>query len=1147
MQGAVRLALYASARLRYRTATRCYRIALGGGAWAPPGSRIRPGRPLREGMANRVGQIDLCEQVGRGSTGTVWRGVHAPSGASVAVKVLHGEGVQVRDEHDLFRAEARAVASLSHPSIAGVYDFGMVEWEGEDRPYLVMEYVPGGSLSGRSGSLKWPTIRSVLLHLLDACSHAHARGVVHLDLKPGNVLVSPDFDTVKLTDFGIAMVLDRSSKEARERFQGTPLYMAPEQVERAWRDYGPWTDLYALGCLAWSLACGIPPFGRVRGVRKLLRAQRNDPLPKFLPVVSVPPEYETWARRLLSKAPRDRFQCAADAAHALLELDFDAQTEDASGESTLVFGGDAGPDLRAVTAPIPPRWVRPESGHVAPLAGLGLGLHGLRHIPMVGRADERDLLWRSLRSVSERGGPELVVLSGPSGVGKSRLARWLCERAHELGAARWMVARHEPSSGPDAALRDMVERFTGTEGLTRLEVMDRLHHRFPELHADCVETTAELVRPSFNSGLRMASTADRHAAVLRLLAHVTEEGAAVVWLDDVQWSSDTLAFAQHVLEDASVPLLMVATVRSDLLDARRAAARRVTDLVAREKTREIEIAPLSSADTLDFVERLLGLAPDLARSVAVRAEGNPLFAIHLLDDWIARDALCSGPEGLVLRDPGATRLPDAMNDVWRASIERVVASDPEPLGHALRVAACLGREVGADELGAALQDAALAARLADAMLDQGLAHARGPGRWAFAHDLLRDAIIARSNLDGDADALHRACAVGLAWLDDPPGGRIGLHLVAGGVTAAAVDALAEGAARHAAASRGQAAERLVALVTGLLAMDDPRRARAALLACRVARERVDLDALVRWSSAAVESASASKDSGLRAEAACEAALLARFRGDLSGMEIELATARGHLEGAPPELAARVELATGCLHADAGRSESAVRHLSAAWRLLEHSGDGRRRGEVRLQLGIIHGRALRSPAARALLGQALADFTDAGDPSGVGRTLQALGDLAQLDGRVADAGRCYEKAGTIFDRCGATARAVAAGLNLGLVELALGRHADAEPRLASAARHFENSDIPRWAIFPHTALLTAHAGLGDWGAWEARFRRVQRLLRDEQVADPDVARALERSADLASSADEPHRAARARALAAEQWRRLSPSQPSSAAG
>ena len=1102
-------------------------------------------------MATRIGQIDLCEQVGRGSTGTVWRGVHAQSGSEVAVKVLHGAGVEVRDHNDLFRAEARAVAALSHPSIAGVYDYGTVQIDGEGLPYLVMEYVQGGSLAGRSGTLAWPSVRSVLLRLLDACAHAHARGVVHLDLKPGNVLVSEDLDVVKLSDFGIAMVLEKSSPEARERFQGTPLYMAPEQVERSWRDYGPWTDLYALGCLAWSLACGSPPFGGRRGVRALLRAQCSEPLPAFEPVVEVPPTYEGWVRRLLEKAPRDRYQCAADAAVSLLELEIDEVGEvDDEAPSTLSYAADGGSALAGMLAghllapagaraTIPPRWQREEAEHGAPLAGLGLGLHGLRHIPMVGRGDERDALWAALRRAGDVERPQLVVLAGPSGVGKSRLARWLCERAHELGAASWSVARHQPSSGPDAGLREMVERIATTEGLTRRGVYDRLSRRFPGLDEEVLEATAELARPGFNSGVGSRSQ-DRHDAVLGLLAHRTRGRAAVVWLDDVQWSLDAVAFARHVLESGRrMPLLVVATVRSDLLERREAARLQLDALVAREDASRMDVTRLSDADTYDFVLRLLGLDPALAREVAQRAAGNPLFAIHLLDDWIARDQLRLGDDGLVLRDPGRTRLPDAMNDVWRAATERVVAADPERMEHALEVAACLGRELGTDELAPALGDAELAARLSEAMLDAGLAHGTAPGRWAFTHDMLRDAIVARSNLDGHADVLHRACAVGLARLDDPPGGRIGLHLVAGGVTEAAVDALFEGAGYHAEAGRATAAERLVSLVTGLSAAADPRRAEAALLACRLARERVDLDALVRWTAVAVESAVASGDPGLRAHAACETALLARFRGDVEGMAAELEVARRSLVGARPVLAARVELVTACLAADAAQDDVAIRHLNVAWRLLEQSEDGRLRGEVRLQLGMAHGRGRRGAAARALFGQALADYTDAADPHGVGRTLQALGDLARIDQRPGDAGRCYEKALAVFEACGATARAVAAGLNLGLVELKLGRLDAAQDRLAEAARHFERSAVPRWAIFPHTALLSAHAGQGDWPAWDARFRKVARLLRDETIADPDVAHALEEAAQVAAIADEPHRSGRARTLASEQWRRLAP--------
>ncbi len=206
-----------------------------------------------------------------------------------------------------------------------------------------------------------------MLSLLDALAHAHARGVVHRDIKPGNVLLGGSWHEVKLTDFGLAHALHGPSM-SEDDVIGTPSYMAPEQFRGQWRDYGPWTDLYSLGCLVYSLATGSPPFGRVKG-NAARAAHLVRPVPPLVPKHPLPAAFHPWVHQLLEKDTARRFACAADAAWALLgipderadsELDAwdDSGTEDeptGGSMSTLTFvraGGHAG---RRRRAPFPRR------------------------------------------------------------------------------------------------------------------------------------------------------------------------------------------------------------------------------------------------------------------------------------------------------------------------------------------------------------------------------------------------------------------------------------------------------------------------------------------------------------------------------------------------------------------------------------------------------------------------------------------------------------------------------------------------------------------------------------------------------------------------------------------------------------------------
>ena len=275
----------------------------------------------------------------------VWRAHHDAERVSVAVKVL--TGAHARDDA-FVRAltnEIHAVARLDHPGIIVLYDRGTVSDDAaaasEGRlvagsPWLAMEMCSDGALSARRFPLPWSASRTLLLSLLDALAHAHARGVIHRDLKPGNILLCGSGDArpgLKLSDFGIAQPLgivdDDAGAGRAHAWSGTPRSMAPEQFNGLARELGPWTDLYALGCLAFQIARGQPPFAGDAG--HLAIAHCHTTVPPIGDVDGYPAGYEAWVLRLLEKQPRDRFRTAADAAWGLLQLspdDEDTQPSD---------------------------------------------------------------------------------------------------------------------------------------------------------------------------------------------------------------------------------------------------------------------------------------------------------------------------------------------------------------------------------------------------------------------------------------------------------------------------------------------------------------------------------------------------------------------------------------------------------------------------------------------------------------------------------------------------------------------------------------------------------------------------------------------------------------------------------------------------
>lgn len=440
-------------------------------------------------MPHRVDGVELGPYVlhapaGAGGFAVVWRGVHRASSTPIAAKVLRTAALGGAD------AELAAIARLDHPHIVALHGFGelgarQAEALGEDpgSTYLVMQWAPGGTLATSPGPLV-PPVRAVLAELLEGLAHAHARGVIHRDVKPQNVLLTANGSPL-LADFGIAALLD--SLDAHTRIVGSPQYMAPEQFSRDTGAIGPWTDLYGLGCLAWALWCGAPPYSG--GTFAALAAQHTAaPIPA-LPA-HVPHEHRAWLVRMLAKRPADRFQHAADARAALaglvdptrVAMPADSSTTWATEEVELPAAPrppSPGPGATAPPPDLPESWT---GGAVLDrawsrvanrlhLAGAGQEMVHLRRPPVAGRVAQRDRLWAVLGAVVRRGTPGAVVIDGAPGVGRRTLARWVAERAAEVGAALpWRAGGsgrpavevvHEPTDHALEALRARVELGAG--------------------------------------------------------------------------------------------------------------------------------------------------------------------------------------------------------------------------------------------------------------------------------------------------------------------------------------------------------------------------------------------------------------------------------------------------------------------------------------------------------------------------------------------------------------------------------------------------------------------------------------------------------------------------------------------------------------
>jgi eukaryotic-like serine/threonine-protein kinase len=255
----------------------------------------------------------LQQQLGRGGMGVVWRARDERLGREVALKVLHP---WIADDPELrgrFEREAAALARLEHPNVVRLYDV----LEDRRQTVLVLELVEGSGLDGLIGgrTLDWDETRRFCAPVAAALAHAHARGVVHRDLTPANVLVEHGSGRVVVTDFGLAR-LARASRSAPISgiLAGTPEYWAPEQA--AGTETGPATDLYSLGCMLFRLLAGRVPFEVEDRLATGLR-RAHEPAPSLSTVApDAPPEAVQLVDRLLERDPVKRGH-AADVAVAL--------------------------------------------------------------------------------------------------------------------------------------------------------------------------------------------------------------------------------------------------------------------------------------------------------------------------------------------------------------------------------------------------------------------------------------------------------------------------------------------------------------------------------------------------------------------------------------------------------------------------------------------------------------------------------------------------------------------------------------------------------------------------------------------------------------------------------------------------------------
>jgi serine/threonine protein kinase len=288
-------------------------------AWLQPtGSEVPPTH-----VPPSLPDLEILGEIGRGGHGVVYKALQVSLRRVVAVKVLRHGGYATRIEFERFLAEARVVAGFRHAGIVQVHSVGETVAPNQGLPYFVMEWVEGGSLSSRLDGTPFPERDAAALveTLARAAHHAHEAGIVHRDIKPGNVLLLAD-DRPKLTDFGLAKLAgpitnQRETLTPTTSILGTPSYMAPEQALGNSSEVGPAADIYALGAVLYELLTGRPPFKGQTPFETLLLVRDQEPVSPRALRPSLSRDLETICLRCLEKDPKRRYGDAKEFADDL--------------------------------------------------------------------------------------------------------------------------------------------------------------------------------------------------------------------------------------------------------------------------------------------------------------------------------------------------------------------------------------------------------------------------------------------------------------------------------------------------------------------------------------------------------------------------------------------------------------------------------------------------------------------------------------------------------------------------------------------------------------------------------------------------------------------------------------------------------------
>ncbi len=295
-------------------------------------------------LPKSIGRYQILDKIGSGGMAVVYLGQEEVFERQVAIKVLPTHLGQDPDNRERFRREAKAIASLEHAAVVPVYDYG----EDGDQLFLVMRYMQGGSLKDRltHGRIPLPAASTIIRRIASALDKAHAMGMIHRDIKPGNILFDLE-DNPYITDFGLVKMVESSVQLTHSEFFGTPAYTSPEQCQGE-KTIDARADVYSLTAMFFHMVTGSQPY-ESNNAMALLMKHVSDPIPRLTDTApDLPAELQTVIDRGMAKSPNDRYATTGEMAK---DVERNISSASPSGRQETASGWGFSPNPAAGSLP----------------------------------------------------------------------------------------------------------------------------------------------------------------------------------------------------------------------------------------------------------------------------------------------------------------------------------------------------------------------------------------------------------------------------------------------------------------------------------------------------------------------------------------------------------------------------------------------------------------------------------------------------------------------------------------------------------------------------------------------------------------------------------------------------------------------------